>query len=66
MGVLSNSTNSFNALGQPKPPLIISVVQTIFVSLPLAVLGNYLLVFQVFYRGHDSHDLVVRGRVLLA
>ena len=51
MGVLSNSTNSFNALGQPKPPLIISVVQTIFVSLPLAVLGNYLFGFPGIFIG---------------
>ena len=51
MGVLSNSTNSFNALGQPKPPLIISVVQMIFVSLPLAVLGNYLFGFPGIFIG---------------
>jgi putative MATE family efflux protein len=43
MGVMSNSTSTFNALGRPVPPLIISILQMIVVYIPLAMLGDYLL-----------------------
>ena len=42
MGVLSNSTSTFNALGKPIPPLIISILQMIIVYIPLAMIGDYL------------------------
>jgi putative MATE family efflux protein len=42
MGVMSNSTSTFNALGKPVPPLIISVLQMIIVYIPLALLGDFL------------------------
>jgi putative MATE family efflux protein len=42
MGVMANSTSSFNALGKPMPPLVISILQMIIVYLPLALLGDYL------------------------
>lgn len=42
MGVMSNSTATFNALGKPGPPLIISILQMIVVYIPLAMLGDYL------------------------
>jgi Na+-driven multidrug efflux pump len=42
MGVMANSTSSFNALGKPIPPLVISILQMIIVYLPLALLGDYL------------------------
>ncbi|HJP50085.1 MAG TPA: MATE family efflux transporter [Pseudomonadales bacterium] len=42
MGVMANSTSSFNALGKPIPALVISVLQMIVVYIPLAMLGDYL------------------------
>jgi putative MATE family efflux protein len=42
MGVMANSTSTFNALGKPIPPLVISILQMIIVYLPLALLGDYL------------------------
>ena len=48
MGVMSNCMSSFNALGQPGPPFIMSVCQMIFLSIPFAILGDYLLVITVF------------------
>jgi len=42
MGVIATSTSSFNALGKPSPPLAISIVQMLFLSVPLAILGNAL------------------------
>jgi putative MATE family efflux protein len=42
MGVMANSTSSFNALGRPVPPLIISILQMLIIYLPLAILGDRL------------------------
>jgi putative MATE family efflux protein len=42
LGVMSNSTSSFNALGKPMPPLVISIFQMIVVYIPMALLGDYL------------------------
>jgi putative MATE family efflux protein len=42
MGVMMISTQSFNALGKPLPPLVISINQTLLVYIPLAILGDYL------------------------
>jgi Na+-driven multidrug efflux pump len=42
LGVMSNSTSTFNALGKPLPSLVISFLQSIVVSIPLALLGDYL------------------------
>ncbi len=42
LGVMSNSTSSFNALGKPLPPLVISILQMIVVYIPMALLGDYL------------------------
>ncbi|MGB2238206.1 MAG: MATE family efflux transporter [Pseudomonadales bacterium] len=51
MGIVANSTSSFNALGMPGPPLIISVMQMLFLSVPLALLGNYLMGYQGIFIG---------------
>ncbi|RPG55674.1 MAG: MATE family efflux transporter [Gammaproteobacteria bacterium TMED182] len=51
MGIVANSTSSFNALGMPGPPLIISVTQMLFLSVPLALLGNYLMGYQGIFIG---------------
>ncbi len=42
MGVMSIATHTFNALGKPMPPLVLSVLSMIVVSIPLALLGDYL------------------------
>ncbi|MDG1907704.1 MAG: hypothetical protein P8I81_02430, partial [Pseudomonadales bacterium] len=31
-----------NALGQPMPPLVLTILQMIVIQIPLAILGNYL------------------------
>ncbi|MCY3811224.1 MAG: MATE family efflux transporter [Gammaproteobacteria bacterium] len=42
MGVMQVATSCFNALGQPMPPLTISVARSIAFYVPLAILGDYL------------------------
>lgn len=42
MGVMQVATSCFNALGQPLPPLTISVARSIAFYVPLAILGDYL------------------------
>jgi len=51
MGVMSNSTASFNALGKPLPPLIISFLQSIVIYVPLVLLGDYLWGYRGIYIG---------------
>ena len=52
MGVMQNSTNAFNALGKPMPPLIISLLRMIVINIPLALIGNYLFGYQgIFIAG---------------
>ena len=42
MGIGSNVGSSFNALGKPIPPLLISSCQTLLLTVPLSLLGNNL------------------------
>lgn len=42
LGITLTATQSFNALGKPVPPLIISILQMLVVYVPLALLGDYL------------------------
>lgn len=49
MGIMSIATNSFNALGKPIPPLILSVLQMIVINIPLILLGNYLWGYRGIY-----------------
>lgn len=42
MGVMQVATACFNALGQPFPPLAISLARTLVLYVPLMILGNYL------------------------
>ena len=42
MGVMMNATQSFNALGKPMPPLVMSILQTLVVYIPLALIGDFL------------------------
>lgn len=43
LGVMQNSTSVLNALGQPGPALMISILQMVVIGIPLALLGDYLL-----------------------
>ena len=42
MGVMHVATYCFNALGQPLPPLMLSILRSLAFYAPLAILGNYL------------------------
>ena len=42
MGVMHVATYCFNALGQPLPPLVLSILRSLALYVPLTILGNYL------------------------
>ena len=42
MGLMQVATSCFNALGQPLPPLVISLMRTFVCYVPLTILGNML------------------------
>lgn len=42
MGMTQIASSAFNALGKPFPSVVISLLRTLVVYVPLAVLGNYL------------------------
>ncbi len=42
MGVMQVATSCFNALGQPLPPLVLSLTRTAAFYIPLTILGDYL------------------------
>ena len=42
MGVMMTATQSFNALGKPMPPLVMSILQMLVVYVPLALIGDLL------------------------
>ena len=42
MGITAVASSSFNALGKPMPPLILSINRMFVIYLPLALLGDYL------------------------
>ena len=51
MGISANASNSFNALGQPVPPLVMAVIQMLVLTIPLAILGNFFLGFPGIFIG---------------
>lgn len=51
MGIVGISTSTFNALGKPAPPLIISIMQMLFLSVPFALLGDYLFGYKGIFMG---------------
>ena len=51
MGISANASNSFNALGKPVPPLVMSVVQMLVLTIPLAIVGNFFLGFPGIFIG---------------
>ena len=59
MGVMSNCMSSFNALGQPGPPFIMSVCQMIFLSIPFAILGDYLFGYRGIFAGGVLSILII-------
>jgi Na+-driven multidrug efflux pump len=50
-GVMMVASSTFNALGKPMPPLILSILQMVAVNLPLMLLGNYLWGYRGIYIG---------------
>jgi Na+-driven multidrug efflux pump len=58
MGVTMNCLSSFNALGKPTPPMVISFLQMCVFAIPLALLGDYLFGYRgVFMAGVLSNLL---------
>ena len=51
MGVVAISTSSFNALGKPAPPLIISALQMLLLSIPFALVGDSLFGYRGIFMG---------------
>ena len=51
MGISANASNSFNALGKPVPPLVMSAVQMLVLTIPLAIVGNFFLGFPGIFVG---------------
>ena len=41
LGITMTATHSFNALGKPMPPLIISILQMLVVYVPLALIFDF-------------------------
>lgn len=58
MGIVGISTATFNALGKPTPPLIISITQMIFLSIPFALLGDWLFGYKGIFMGGVGAILV--------
>ena len=42
MGLMQVSSSTFNALGKPVPPLVISTLRTVVIYIPLAIVGSWL------------------------
>ena len=59
MGVMSNCMSSFNALGQPGPPFIMSVCQMLFLSIPFAIIGDYLFGYHGIFAGGVLSILII-------
>jgi Na+-driven multidrug efflux pump len=59
MGVCANAWNSFNALGSPMPPLLMSAVQMLCLTIPLAILGNNLFGFAGIFIGGLVSQLAI-------
>tara|TARA_R110002072_G_scaffold113986_1_gene243828 strand:- start:17671 stop:18618 length:948 start_codon:yes stop_codon:yes gene_type:complete len=61
MGVMSNSTSAFNALGKPMPPLIISILQMIVVGIPLALVGDHFYGYPGIFAGVVTTVILLGG-----
>ena len=59
MGVMSNCMSSFNALGQPGPPFIMSVFQMLFLSIPFAIIGDHFFGYHGIFAGGVVSILIV-------
>ena len=60
MGVMNTATQTFNALGRPIPPLVISVMQTLVAYVPLALLGDHLFGYRGIF-GAQALTAVLLG-----
>lgn len=61
MGVMNIATNSFNAIGKPLPPLILSFLQMIVINIPVILLGNYLWGYKGIYAGGVLTTVLLGG-----
>ena len=59
MGVMSNCMSSFNALGQPGPPFMMSVCQMLFLSIPFAIIGDHFFGYHGIFAGGVVSILIV-------
>ena len=59
MGVMANCMSSFNALGQPGPPFIMSLCQMIFLSIPFAIIGDYFFGYHGIFAGGVLSILII-------
>ena len=51
MGLMNIATNSFNALGKPMPPLILSALQMVVLNIPIILVGDYIWGYRGIYAG---------------
>ena len=51
MGLMNIATNSFNALGKPMPPLILSALQMVVLNIPIILIGDYIWGYRGIYAG---------------
>ncbi|XOV89009.1 MAG: MATE family efflux transporter [Pseudomonadota bacterium] len=51
MGIMANCTSTFNALGKPMPPLVLSILQMLVIGVPAALLGDYLFGYIGIFAG---------------
>lgn len=59
MGIMNTATQTFNALGQPIPPLLITLMQTLIVYVPLALLGDHLFGYQGIFAALAATAIVL-------
>ena len=59
MGVMHVATYCFNALGQPLPPLVLSVLRSLGLYVPLAILGNHLWGFMGIFLATAFSNVVL-------
>ena len=60
-GIIMTATQSFNALGKPMPPLIISILQMMVIYIPLALVGDFLWGYRGIYAASAITGIVLGG-----
>lgn len=59
MGLMNIATNSFNALGKPMPPLILSALQMVVLNIPVILIGDYFWGYQGIYAGGVATSIIL-------